>query len=166
MAHVSKAESGEDALSGRRRGIMAEWRRRYRNLRLGGRLALSFAAVGAMVLLLAFVGWGFLQATLSGIDGFSRRAEIAAAAAELEIGLRNLEIAVRDHMAEGDADSFDEATRQRDGMAVHLARLAASASGGDIRATQAATTALHVYWGGFERVVNLKADRAQLVEEE
>lgn len=166
MAHVSKAESGEDAPSGRQRGLLIDWRRRYDNLRLAGRLALSFAAVGAMILLLAFAGWGFLQATLLGVDGFSRRAELAAAAAELEIGLRNLEIAVRDHMTEGDVDSFDEATRQRDAMAVHLARLAAAATGDDARAAQAATDGLHAYWGGFERVVGLKADRAQLVEEE
>lgn len=166
MAHVSKAELGEDALSGRRRGPLANLRRWHDGLPLTGRLAVSFAAVGAMIVLLAFAGWGFLQATLSGVDGFSRRAELAAAAAELEIGLRNLEIAVRDHVAEGDADSFDEATRQRDGMAVHLTRLAAAAVREDARSVAAATDALHAYWRGFERVVGLKADRAQLVEED
>lgn len=172
MAQNSQSETGDqtaafiaaaDASSyGGLRGLL----RRYRNMRLGARLALGFVGAFAVVGVLAASGLFFVWATLAGVESFSRRADLTAAAAELEIGLSNLEIAVRDHLAEGDDDSFDDALRRRDGMQAQLRILAAAATGPDVESAAAAAAALDAYWNGFERIVDLKRRRADLTERE
>lgn len=161
------AENAAPALAGPAfGGPIARLRRRYEDLTLGRRLAVSFAVVLGLVAVLALAGLVFMQSVLLGVDGFSRRADLAAAAAELEIGMRSLEIAVRDHLAEGDGDSFDEAARRHDAMSLKLRVLSAAATGEDAKSTALASQALEAYRKGFARIVDFKAERARLTEEE
>jgi signal transduction histidine kinase len=147
-------------------GLIVRLRRRYEDLTLGRRLAVSFAVVLALVAALALAGLVFMQSVLLGVDGFSRRADLGAAAAELEIGMRSLEIAVRDHLAEGDGDSFDDAARHHDAMSLKLRVLSAAATGEDAKSAALASQALEAYRRGFARIVEFKAERARLTEED
>jgi signal transduction histidine kinase len=147
-------------------GLIVRLRRRYEDLTLGRRLAVSFAVVLALVAALALAGLVFMQSVLLGVDGFSRRADLGAAAAELEIGMRSLEIAVRDHLAEGDGDSFDDAARHHDAMSLKLRVLSAAATGEDVKSAALASQALEAYRKGFARIVEFKAERARLTEED
>jgi signal transduction histidine kinase len=147
-------------------GLIVRLRRRYEDLTLGRRLAVSFGVVLALVAALALAGLVFMQSVLLGVDGFSRRADLGAAAAELEIGMRSLEIAVRDHLAEGDGDSFDDAARHHDAMSLKLRVLSAAATGEDVKSAALASQALEAYRKGFARIVEFKAERARLTEED
>jgi signal transduction histidine kinase len=147
-------------------GLIVRLRRRYEDLTLGRRLAVSFAVVLALVAALALAGLVFMQSVLLGVDGFSRRADLGAAAAELEIGMRSLEIAVRDHLAEGDGDSFDDAARHHDAMSLKLRVLSAAATGEDVKSAALASQALEAYRRGFARIVDFKVERARLTEED
>lgn len=161
MADMTRAEIGASRQSAP--NGMAKLRRRFADLKIGGRLALGFAASFALALGLGLAALLFMQAVLSGVDGFSRRSELTGAAAELDISLRRLEIAVRDQLAEGDVDSFEEASHHRDQMAARLETLAAAAAtGGDRQSVAAAQTALAAYWDGFRRIVELKEAQANL----
>lgn len=151
-------------------GVRRLWRR-YQGLTLGARLGFGFAAAFIAVVVAAAAGLAFMQAVLLGMENFSRRADLTAAAAELEIGLSNLEIAVRDHLAEGDGDSYADAARQRETMIGKIKLLLEAArkddaKGEDAKAAAAAQAALDTYWNGFERIVALKAQRAEITEQE
>ena len=139
--------------------------RRLDELTLAARVALGFGVVLGLVLLLALIGAASLYGVSREVGSFSAYADTSQTAADLDIGLRDLEVSVRDHLAEGDQQSLLDAGLRRDGMLDRLTALAAVVRGDtDRRSVEEARTALDAYWSGFESLVSLRAERARLTE--
>ena len=134
-----------------------------RNLTIAGWIGLGFGVAGALVVLLALIGVVSLYGVTREVGTFSTYADASQAAADLDIGLRDLEVAVRDHLAAGDLQSLDDAGLRRDGVKDKLTMLdSAVATPADRRSVEEARRALDAYWAGFEKLVALRSERARL----
>ncbi len=137
--------------------------RRLRDLTMTARLGLGFGIAAALVALFALIGLAALYGMTREVGAFSAYADIAQDAADVDIGLRDLEVAVRDHLADGDQQSLVDAGLRRDGILDKLDSLAAAvATPADRQSVEEARGALDDYWAGFERIVALRAERASL----
>ncbi|NUB17454.1 histidine kinase, partial [Azospirillum brasilense] len=139
--------------------------RRLDELTLAARVGLGFGVVLALVLLLALIGVAALYGVSREVGTFSGYADASQTAADLDIGLRDLEVSVRDHLAEGDQQSLLDAGLRRDGLLERLTALAGMVQdNADHRSVENARTALDAYWSGFEALVALRGERARLTE--
>ncbi|MCW2236094.1 sensor histidine kinase [Azospirillum canadense] len=139
---------------------------RLRDLPVGTRVGLGFGVAFALVVVLALVGVASLYGVSRSVSGFSVYADASQAAADLDIGLRDLEVAVRDHLADGDGQSLQDARLRRDGVQDKITTLAGLVgSPADRKAVDEARRALDAYWAGFERLVALRADRARVLDD-
>lgn len=161
---VGDHDAGGDTGATARRTAIGRW---YLGLKVGQRIALGFGFSLAMVLTLAITGYVFLVSVTWRVDGFSHRDDIGQYAAELDIGMRALELSVRDQLAEGDVDSYEEAERGQERLRERLAQLSRlMGEDGDaegLAETNAIREALDAYWNGFSRVVAVKDERGELL---
>ncbi|MBP2294084.1 ATP-binding protein [Azospirillum rugosum] len=155
-----------DADSGDARAARPNLLARLRDLPVGTRVGLGFGVAFALVVALALVGVASLYGVSRSVGGFSVYADASQAAADLDIGLRDLEVAVRDHLADGDGQSLQDARLRRDGVQDKITTLAGLVgSPADRKAVDEARRALDAYWTGFERLVALRADRARVMDD-
>lgn len=141
-------------------------RARLNDLSVTARIALGFLLALAMVLLLALTGVATLYGVNREVGSFSRTADLSSGAAGIDVGLRELEVAVRDHLAEGDPDSLAAARAARETLGRTLDRLAADATEPeDRREVEGARSALDAYWSGVERILDIRRQRAALLTE-
>lgn len=139
-------------------------RARLNDLSVTARIALGFLLALAMVLVLALTGVATLYGVSRDVGSFSRTADLSQSAAEIDVALRGLEVAVRDHLAEGDADSLGAAQDARDGLERALERLGAEATDADDRRdVEGARAALGAYWTGVGRILDLRRERTALL---
>lgn len=140
---------------------------RFNDLKLATRISIGFGIAGTLVMVLALIGVGALYGVTRDVDVFSATSDASQAAADVDIGVRSLEVAVRDHLAEGDSASLDQARARRDGVLSILGRLDTTV---DTAADRAALVdmraALAGYWTGFERIVAVRDERNHLLTEE
>ncbi|WP_448207700.1 sensor histidine kinase [Azospirillum sp. sgz302134] len=139
---------------------------RLRDLTIATRIGLGFGIAFALVLLVALIGVVSLYGVTREVGTFSSYADASQAAADLDIGLRDLEVAVRDHLATGDQQSLFDAGLRRDGVLDKLTMLSSAVgTPADRRSVEEARRALDAYWGGFEKLVALRAERARLTDD-
>lgn len=139
---------------------------RLRDLRVATRLALGFGVALALVGLLTVVGVVSLFAVTRDVGTFSRYADASQAAADMDIGLRDLEVAVRDYLAESAPQSLADAGLRHDGLASKITTLSdLVTTPADRESVGGAMKALDAYWGGFQTIVALRSDRAKLVQQ-
>lgn len=139
---------------------------RWRDLPVGTRVGLGFGVAFASVMLLALIGVASLYGVSREVGGFAAYADVSQAAADLDIGLRDLEVAVRDHLADGDQQSLQDAGLRRDGVIDKLGTLSSLiGSPADRKAVEEARRALDAYWAGFEKLVALRTERARISDE-
>ena len=151
------------AAPGARSRILARWR----DLTIGARVGLGFGVAFALVVALALTGAASLYGVSRAVGGFTAYADASQAAADLDIGLRDLEVAVRDHLAEGGVQSLEDARLRRAGALDKIAVLTARVTGAaDRKAVEEARRALDAYWAGFERLVALRAERQRVTDGE
>lgn len=136
----------------------------FNNLRLASRLLVGFGIAVTVILALALLGAATLYAVNRDVGVFSTTADASQTAADIDIGLRSLEVAVRDHLAEGDRSSLDQAEGWRDRVGALLDELEPALDRPEDRA--AADTirgALAAYWTGVERLIELRSERSTLL---
>lgn len=139
---------------------------RFNDLTVGARVGLGFGVALALVCLLALAGLYALDGVSRDVGTFSAASDLSQTAADADIGMRDLEVMVRDHLAEGDDESLTLAENRRDRLYATTERLLAGAVDPEDKAAAAAIrSAAHDYWGGFERVVGRHAERAHLMGE-
>lgn len=142
---------------------LSDLRERLNNLTVTGRIGLGFAIATALVLVLALVGVGALLGVTRDVRVFSTTSDASQMAADVDIGLRNLEVAVRDHLGEGDPDSLEQAEQRRAAVQARLDDLAGAVTDpNDGAAVTEAMAALEAYWTGFERLLEIRAERSRL----
>lgn len=139
----------------------------FNNLRLASRLLVGFGIAVTVILALALLGTATLYAVNRDVGVFSATADASQTAADIDIGLRSLEIAVRDHLAEGDRSSLDQAEAGRDRVRALLDQLEPALDRPEDQADAATIRgALAAYWTGVERLLELRTERSTLVGEE
>jgi signal transduction histidine kinase len=138
---------------------------RLSDLKVATRISIGFGIAFGLVLVLAVVGLLSLRGVTQEVGTYSASTGAAQVAADVDIGMRDLEVAVRDHLAMADEDSLNEARRQHDALRAKLAALADGAVAGtpDVAAIAEARTALDGYRDGFEQLVTLRGERTRLL---
>ncbi|MGQ9371459.1 ATP-binding protein [Azospirillum sp. ST 5-10] len=127
------------------------------------RIVVGFGAAFLLVAALALVGLSSLYGITREVDGFSASAGTARTAADVDIGLRDLTVAVRDHLDAPDQTSFARAVAGRDAVRAGLDALSRlAADDADARAVADARNGLEGYWTGFVRLTELRNERDQL----
>ncbi|HYH40311.1 MAG TPA: HAMP domain-containing sensor histidine kinase [Azospirillum sp.] len=138
--------------------------RALRDLKVATRITLGFGIAFGLVLVLAAIGLLSLRAVTQNVGTYSASAGAAQIAADVDIGMRDLEVAVRDHLGMGDESSLGTVRQQHEALRATLAALAeATAATPDSAAVAEARTALDSYRDGFERLVSLRGERARLL---
>jgi len=133
---------------------------RFREMTVSARITTGFAVVLALVLVLTMVGLGWLYAVTRDVGAFSNSADISQAAADADIGFRDLEVSVRDHLTYGDDQSLLDATWRHDTVVERLDTLSKSATDpADVQAVGKARASLNDYWTAVQRVIALRNDR-------
>ena len=136
---------------------------RLRDMKVATRISLGFGIAFALVFLLAVIGLVSLYGVTREVGTFSSYADASQGAADMDIGLRDLEVAVRDHLAEGDQQSLLDAGLRRDGILDHIDTLAGMVTApADRQSVEGARQALDAYWTGFEQIVTLRSERTKL----
>lgn len=137
---------------------------RFREMTVAARITAGFGVVLALVLVLAMVGLGWFHAVTRDVGAFSNSADMSQAAADADIGFRDLEVAVRDHLTYGDDQSLLDATWRHDTVVERLDALTKSASDpADVTAVTKAKASLNEYWTGVQRAIALRNERATLL---
>ncbi len=132
----------------------------FREMTVSARISAGFAVVLALVLVLTMVGLGWFYAVTRDIGSFSNGADMSQAAADADIGFRDLEVAVRDHLTYGDDQSLLDATWRHDTVVERLEALGKSAvEAADVQAVSKAKASLNEYWTAVQRVIALRNDR-------
>jgi signal transduction histidine kinase len=142
------------------------FRRWLANRSLVQRVAAGFVVSLALAGLLALIGWGVLFAMQRDFGAFSSVDAAARSASGISVGLSRIEVAVRDHLAENDPESLEEARVRHDVLDDEIAKLAEDLRDPADRAAMAeAGKRLAAYWAGIETIMDLRAERAKLVGE-
>ncbi|WP_431855892.1 sensor histidine kinase [Azospirillum sp.] len=138
--------------------------RALRDLKVATRITLGFGIAFGLVLVLAALGLLSLRAVTQNVGTYSASAGAAQIAADVDIGMRDLEVAVRDHFGMDDEASLGTVRQQHESLRARLAVLAEATAGTpDSAAVAEARTALDSYRDGFERLVSLRGERARLL---
>ena len=84
----------------KRNGILSRSgrRTRFRDMTVSARVGVGFGIALGLVVLLALVGLGWFYAVSRDIGAFSGRADLSQVAADADVSLRDLEVAVRDQV--------------------------------------------------------------------
>lgn len=140
---------------------------RLSDLRVATRIAIGFGIAFALVLAIAGIGLLSLNGVVRSVGTYSASSEALQSAADVDIGMRDLEVAVRDHLASGDEGTLGEARHRHEALYAHVARLAerTTTQAEDAEAVTAAREALDAYWDGFEQLVSIRDDRTRLLTE-
>ncbi|WP_247878151.1 ATP-binding protein [Azospirillum sp. TSO22-1] len=138
--------------------------RALRDLKVATRITLGFGIAFGLLLVLAVIGLLSLRAVTQNVGTYSASAGAAQIAADVDIGMRDLEVAVRDHFGMDDEASLATVRQQHEALRARLAALAeATADTPDSAAVAETRTALDSYRDGFERLVSLRGERARLL---
>ena len=136
---------------------------RFREMSVAARLSAGFGVVLALVLVLTVVGLGWIYAVTRDVGAFSSSADISQVAADADVGLRDLEVAVRDHLTYGDDQSLLDANWRHDVVRERLDNLAKSVSGpADRRSADKARASLADYWTAVQRIIASRDARSTL----
>ncbi|MFP5517048.1 MAG: histidine kinase, partial [Alphaproteobacteria bacterium] len=146
----------------KRNGILSRSgrRTRFRDLTVSARVSAGFGIALGLVVLLALVGLGWFYAVSRDIGAFSGRADLSQAAADADVSLRDLEVAVRDHLTYGDDQSLLDASWRHDTLRERLDTLSKGAVEiADRQGVDKAKSALDDYWAAVQKVIALRSDR-------
>ena len=146
----------------KRNGILSRSgrRTRFRDMTVSARVSTGFGVALGLVALLALVGLGWFHAVSRDIDAFSGRADLSQAAADADVSLRDLEVAVRDHLTYGDDQSLLDASWRHDTLRERLDILSKGAVEiADRQGVDKAKSALDDYWAAVQKVIALRSDR-------
>ncbi|WP_448188717.1 sensor histidine kinase [Azospirillum sp. sgz301742] len=137
---------------------------RLSDLKVATRISIGFGIAFGLVLVLAVAGLLSLRDVTQNVGTYSASTGAAQIAADVDIGMRDLEVAVRDHLGMADEDSLTEARRQHEALRDKLSALADGTAGTpDAPSVAEARTALEGYWDGFEQLVTLRGERTHLL---
>ncbi len=135
---------------------------RLSDLKVATRISIGFGVTFGLVLVLAMIGLLSLRGVTQQVGTYSASTGAAQTAADVDIGMRDLEVAVRDHLGMGDEVSLAEVRRQYNALLDKLGALSAStANTPDALIVAEARTALEGYRDGFEQLVAVRAERRQ-----
>ncbi|WP_455171126.1 sensor histidine kinase [Azospirillum largimobile] len=127
---------------------------------VSARVGTGFGIALGLVVLLALVGLGWFYAVSRDIGAFSGRADLSQAAADADVSLRDLEVAVRDHLTYGDDQSLLDASWRHDTLRERLDTLSKGAvETADRQGVDKAKSALEDYWAAVQKVIALRSDR-------
>jgi len=146
----------------KRNGILSRSgrRTRFRDMTVSARVSTGFGIALGLVALLALVGLGWFHAVSRDIGAFSGRADLSQAAADADVSLRDLEVAVRDHLTYGDDQSLLDASWRHDTLRERLDTLSRGAAEiADRQGVDKAKSALDDYWAAVQKVIALRSDR-------
>ncbi len=146
----------------KRNGILSRSgrRTRFRDMTVSARVSTGFGIALGLVALLALVGLGWFYAVSRDIGTFSGRADLSQAAADADVSLRDLEVAVRDHLTYGDDQSLLDASWRHDTLRERLDTLSKGAVEiADRQGVDKARSALDDYWAAVQKVIALRSDR-------
>lgn len=146
----------------KRNGILSRSgrRTRFRDMTVSARVSTGFGIALGLVALLALVGLGWFYAVSRDIGAFSGRADLSQAAADADVSLRDLEVAVRDHLTYGDDQSLLDASWRHDTLRERLDTLSKGAVEiADRQGVDKARSALDDYWAAVQKVIALRSDR-------
>ncbi|KAA0580949.1 HAMP domain-containing protein [Azospirillum sp. B21] len=146
----------------KRNGILSrsDRRTRFRDMTVSARVSTGFGIALGLVALLALVGLGWFYAVSRDIGAFSGRADLSQAAADADVSLRDLEVAVRDHLTYGDDQSLLDASWRHDTLRERLDTLSKGAVEiADRQGVDKAKSALDDYWAAVQKVIALRSDR-------
>lgn len=146
----------------KRNGILSRSgrRTRFRDMTVSARVGTGFGIALGLVVLLALVGFGWFHAVSRDIGAFSGRADLSQAAADADVSLRDLEVAVRDHLTYGDDQSLLDASWRHDTLRERLDTLSKGAvEMADRQGVDKAKSALDDYWAAVQKVIALRSDR-------
>lgn len=140
-------------------------RRRIGDLKVGQRIYLGFGIAFALVVALALIGTLTLYGISRGVGAFSASADVARVAADVDIGIRDLESAVRDSLAAaGSEEAVQTVATRREALAASLTALKTALDDSADQAVVAeAEAALTRYAAGVEALVGLRRERAELL---
>ncbi|ANC90902.1 sensor histidine kinase [Azospirillum humicireducens] len=147
----------------KRNGILSRSgrRTRFRDMTVSARISTGFGIALGLVVLLALVGLGWFYAVSRDIGAFSGRADLSQAAADADVSLRDLEVAVRDHLTYGDDQSLLDASWRHDTLRERLDTLSKGAlETADRQGVDKAKSALDEYWTAVQTVIALRSDRS------
>lgn len=134
--------------------------RRFNRLGVVQRLVIAFAVVLGLGLVLALTGLGWFRAIDRDVGRLAASSDIAQTVAEADIGLRDLEVSVRDHLTYGDDQSLLDANLRHDGILEKLAVLDKAATEQADRTDLAKVRkSLDDYWAAVQKIVALRNDR-------
>lgn len=138
--------------------------RRFNRLGVVQRLVIAFAVVLGLGLVLALTGLGWFRAIDRDVGRLAASSDIAQTVAEADIGLRDLEVSVRDHLTYGDDQSLVDANLRHDGILEKLALLDKAATEEADRTDFAKVRkSLDDYWTAVQKVIALRNDRNMAV---
>ncbi|ALG69680.1 histidine kinase [Azospirillum thiophilum] len=146
----------------KRNGILSRSgrRTRFRDMTVSARISAGFGIALGLVILLALVGLGWFHTVSRDIDAFSGRADLSQAAADADVSLRDLEVAVRDHLTYGDDQSLLDASWRHDTLMERLDILSKGAiETADRQGVDKARSSLEDYWAAVQKVIALRSDR-------
>lgn len=138
--------------------------RALRDLKVATRISIGFGIAFGLVFVLAAVGLLALRVVTENVGTYSASTGAAQIAADVDIGMRDLEVAVRDHLGMGDDASLAAARQQHEALRARLVALSdVTANTPDAGAVAEARGALDAYHDGFERLVALRGERTRLL---
>ncbi len=150
----------------KRNGILSRSgrRTRFRDMTVSARVSTGFGIALGLVVLLALVGLGWFYAAQRDIGAFSGRADLSQAAADADVSLRDLEVAVRDHLTYGDDQSLLDASWRHDTLRERLDTLSKGAVEiADRQGVDKARSALDDYWAAVQTVIALRGERSDQI---
>lgn len=138
--------------------------RRFNRLGVAHRILVGFAAVLLLVLVLAAAGLGWFRSIDRDVGRLAASSDVAQTVAEADIGLRDLEVSVRDHLTYGDDQSLLDANLRHDGILEKLALLdKAAVDPADRTDLAKARKSLDDYWAAVQRIVALRNERTTAI---
>ncbi|WP_247872089.1 HAMP domain-containing sensor histidine kinase [Azospirillum sp. TSO35-2] len=127
---------------------------------VSARVTAGFGVALALVVLLGVVGLGWFYAVSRDVGAFSGRADLSQAAADADVSLRDLEVAVRDHLTYGDDQSLLDASWRHDTLAERLDTLGKGAvETADRQGVDKARASLDDYWKAVQTLIRLRTER-------
>lgn len=142
------------------------FRRWLANRSLAQRVAGGFVLAFALVVLLALTGYGILIAFQRDFGAFSSVDTASRVAADIGLGMSRVEVAVRDHLAENDPGSLEEARVRHEALDTLIQQVRTGLkTKDDLAAADEMLTRLAAYWKGIETILDLRIERARLVNE-
>lgn len=139
-------------------------RRRVRTLKVGQRIYLGFGIAFALVVALALIGTVSLHGISRGVGAFSASADVVRLAADVDIGIRDLQAAVRESFATASDDAVQTVAHRRAAVATALTALKAVLDdSSDQTAAVAAEAGLKRYAEGVEKLASLRQERRELL---